>query len=244
MKLSAEEQQLVATPISRKDAVLRLLRNAIVDGRLAAGQRLDQNELAAQLGVSRMPVREALKQLEAEKLVVVFPYRGVEVARLDPETIVEMFEIRIALERLAVGRAVDCLGEADFRLMRRTLTQMDQHLDDPVASQPWMELNQKFHATINEAGGWPHLVETIAHYRGNVERYVRYYLSAGGRARSQEEHWELLEACEKRDVAAAQAVIEKHLRNTAVSLIEAIKASEAIKVSEEKSKKVRAGSRQ
>ncbi len=88
MRLTPEEQQLVTMPISRKDAVLRLLRNAIIDGRLPAGARLDQNELASRLGVSRMPVREALKQLETEKLVVVFPYRGVEVARLDPATIV------------------------------------------------------------------------------------------------------------------------------------------------------------
>lgn len=238
MRLTAEEQQLVAAPISRKDAVLKLLRNAIVDGRLAAGQRLDQNELAAQLGVSRMPVREALKQLETEKLVVVFPYRGVEVARLDPGTIVEMFEIRIALEKLAVGRAVSCLGDADLRLMRETLKQMDRQLDGPVASQPWMELNHRFHATINEASGWPHLLETIDQYRGNVERYVRYYLSAGGRARSQVEHWELFEACESQDAAAAEAIIEKHLRNTSTSLIEAIKASEALKAIEGRSAKL------
>ncbi|RUM96599.1 GntR family transcriptional regulator [Pseudaminobacter arsenicus] len=226
MELSAEEQQLVTAPISRKDAVLKLLRNAIIDGRLPAGQRLDQNELAARLGVSRMPVREALKQLEVEKLVVVFPYRGVEVASLDPATIVEMFEIRVALERLAVGRAVECLSAADLKAMRQTLELMDGHLDDAAATAPWMELNHRFHATINSAGGWPHLVETIDQYRGNVERYVRFYLSAGGRARSQEEHWELLAACEKGDVAGAQAVIEKHLRNTATALIDAIRLSE------------------
>lgn len=225
MELTAEERQLVTAPISRKDAVLKLLRNAIVDGRLPAGQRLDQNELAARLGVSRMPVREALKQLEVEKLVVVFPYRGVEVASLDPATIVEMFEIRVTLERLAVGRAVECLSKPDLDTMRHTLEQMDGYLDDLDSSAPWMELNQRFHATINSAGGWPHLVETIDQYRGNVERYVRFYLSAGGRAGSQQEHWELMTACEKRDLAGAQAVIEKHLRNTAAALLEAIRLS-------------------
>ena len=203
MELTAEERQLVTAPISRKDAVLKLLRNAIVDGRLPAGQRLDQNELAARLGVSRMPVREALKQLETEKLVVVFPYRGVEVASLDPATIVEMFEIRVALESLAVGRAVDCLSKSEFRHDASDTRADGRQSRRPGAVQPWMELNHRFHATINSAGGWPHLVETIDQYRANVERYVRFYLSAGGRIRSQQEHWELLRACESGDVAAA-----------------------------------------
>lgn len=227
MELTPEERQLVTAPISRKDAVLRLLRNAIIDGRLPAGKRLDQNELASTLGVSRMPVREALKQLEAEKLVVVFPYRGVEVASLDPATILEMFEIRIALERLAVGKAVQCLTPADFRSMRKTLKMMDRNLDRPDRSALWMQLNHRFHATINSSPGWPHLVETIDQYRGNVERYVRIYLSAGGLIRSQQEHWELLAACEARDGHAAQAVIEKHLRNTATALIDAIESSKS-----------------
>ncbi len=227
MQLTADEQQLLTVPISRKDAVLKLLRNAIIDGRLPAGARLDQNQLAARMGVSRMPVREALKQLETERLVVVFPYRGVEVARLDAGTIVEMFEIRIALEQLAVGRAIDALTSENFRSMRRTLQMMDRHLDDNVDGAEWMELNHQFHSTINQAGGWPHLVETIDQYRGNVERYVRYYLSAGGRARSQREHWELLTACENRDFSGARSVIEKHLRNTATALLAAIDVDEA-----------------
>jgi len=232
MRLTPEEQQLVTMPISRKDAVLRLLRNAIIDGRLPAGARLDQNELAARLGVSRMPVREALKQLETEKLVVVFPYRGVEVARLDPATIVEMFEIRVALERLAAGRAVEHLSAADVQAMRETLQAMDVLLAGPQEPARWMELNQRFHTTINAAPGWPHLVETIDQYRANVERYVRYYLSAGGLARSQTEHWELLAACEAHDAARAQDVIERHLRNTATALIEAISLSESVQAAD------------
>jgi DNA-binding GntR family transcriptional regulator len=105
IELSQEEARLISQPMSRKDIVLGLIRSAIVDGRLPAGIKLDQNEIAATLGVSRMPVREALKQLQAEGLVVVYPYRGVEVARLDPADIREMFAIRGSLERLAVGKA-------------------------------------------------------------------------------------------------------------------------------------------
>jgi DNA-binding GntR family transcriptional regulator len=223
IKFTAEEQGLM-NQVSRKDTVLHLLRSAIVDGRLPAGTRLDQNELAAELGVSRMPVREALKQLETERLVVVYPYRGVEVSRLEPDTILEMFEIRIALERLAVSRAAATMTPSHFSRLRAVLTEMDQHLTPSPDGDPWMNLNQSFHGIMNEATGWPHLVESINQYRSNVERYVRYYFALRGREQSQTEHWELLNACEKRDVAAAQKVIELHLRNTAGTLVEAIRA--------------------
>src|SRR5690606_11031559 len=125
LRLSPDEMQLVTQPSSRKDIVLGLIRSAIVDGRLPAGIKLDQNEIAATLGVSRMPVREALKQLQAEGLVVVYPYRGVEVAALDTADIREMFAVRGALERLAGGKALENLGPADFRKMREIIPVMD-----------------------------------------------------------------------------------------------------------------------
>jgi DNA-binding GntR family transcriptional regulator len=221
MQLSDAERGLVET-VSRKDAVLRILRAAITDGRLAPGERLDQNELAARFAVSRMPVREALKQLQTEGLVVVYPYRGVEVARLDPATIVEMFEVRIVLEQLALSRAVPLLKTAALDEMGEILARMDPLLDQPSADDPWMSLNARFHALANGASDWPHLLETIAQYRSNVERYVRSYFHHGGRAQSQHEHRELFRACRARDVAKAQAVIALHLRNTAMTLTNAI----------------------
>ncbi|WP_164527817.1 MULTISPECIES: GntR family transcriptional regulator [Georhizobium] len=227
IELSQEEARLISQPMSRKDIVLGLIRSAIVDGRLPAGIKLDQNEIAATLGVSRMPVREALKQLQAEGLVVVYPYRGVEVARLDPADIREMFAIRGSLERLAVGKALENLRPKDFRGMRETLEAMDRLIDDENANDSWPELNRKFHAAINDACGWPRLLETIDQFRSNVERYVRLYISVRGREQSQREHWDLLTACERNDVAKAQEVIEAHSRNTAEYLISAIEMSEA-----------------
>ena len=158
--------------------------------------------------------------------MVVYPYRGVEVSSLDPSSILEMFEIRIALERLAVARATETLTASHFLRMRQVLETMDNHLVPSPQSDPWMDLNQSFHGIINEATGWPHLVETIGQYRANVERYVRYYFSVHGREQSQREHWDLLAACEKRDAFGAQQVIEQHLRNTARTLVQAIQNSE------------------
>lgn len=230
IELSQDEERLISQPMSRKDIVLGLIRSAIVDGRLPAGIKLDQNEIAATLGVSRMPVREALKQLQTEGLVVVYPYRGVEVARLDPGNIREMFAIRGSLERLAVGKALEILKPKDFRAMRETLEAMDRLIDNEAASDKWAQLNQAFHSSINDACGWPRLLETISQFRSNVERYVRLYISVRGREQSQREHWDLLNACERNDVTRAQDVIEAHSRNTAEYLLRSIEHSEAAAV--------------
>ncbi len=222
-RFTPEERRLTSAQLSRKETVLRVVRSAILDGRFPAGTRLDQNRIAAELGVSRMPVREAIKQLEANGLVVVLPYRGVEVARLDPAAVTELFGIRIALETLAIGRAVERLETKQLERMRRTLEKMDRHIragssDDDA----WMRLNGAFHNTINEASGWSTLVESIDVFRGNVDRYVRMYLSLRGREQPQEEHWAIYEACVNRDVAESQRIIAVHLENTAAALVFAL----------------------
>jgi len=228
VKLTQDERQLIKAPSSRKDVVVSLLRNAIRDGRLAAGSRLDQNEIAASLGVSRMPVREALKQLELEGLVAVYPYRGVEVARLEHAQIDELFAIRIALEKLAVERAVTNLKPRQFVRLRGILATMDQLVDSADDDERWMRLNNSFHATINEACCWPRLIALIEQHRDNVDRYVRSYLRLSGRQQPQSEHWELLEACVSENAAAAQEVIGRHLANTARALADALNTADDV----------------
>ncbi len=225
--LSEAEQSFVAQHMSRKDVVLKLLRAAIVDGRLAPGQKLDQNEIAARFNVSRMPVREALKQLESEGLVVVYPYRGVEVAQLDIDEVSELFAIRGSLERLAVGRAVDMLRQPTFERLREILESMDKMVGKEAGQNDWSAANREFHDIINGASGWPRLLDSIATFRDKVDRYVRLYFSMGGRAQSQIEHWALLQALEARDRLQAEKLIEDHSNSTAKLLIQTIEGSGA-----------------
>lgn len=220
--LSEKERRFVDQHLSRKDIVHKLLRDAIIDGRLAPGQKLDQNEIASNFNVSRMPVREALKQLESEGLVVVYPYRGVEVARLDVSEVSELFAIRGALERLAVGQAVDALRAENFAQLRAVLEQMDHMVTKPKKEDDWSALNRMFHDTINAASGWPKLLETIATYRDKLDRYVRLYFSISGREQSQQEHWALLKALEAREKTKAEQLIELHSNSTAALLIRSI----------------------
>lgn len=211
MALNEREKLLVGSIPSRKDAVLGVLRDAIVEGRLKPGERLEPDRIAADLGCSRMPVREALKILEKEGFVTCYPFRGTEVSQLRAEEVEELFAMRIALETLALTRAVPSLTADELGKMRDILTAMD----DPAQRDNWRGLNQKFHSIINGASGWPRLVEQIDVLRQNVERYVRIWVDTKGYDVPQRQHWELYEACAARDVPRAQSVLRQHFRDTA-----------------------------
>ncbi|WP_340108264.1 GntR family transcriptional regulator [Pikeienuella sp. HZG-20] len=200
---------------SRTQTVADALRQAILEGALQAGERLNLDDLSEHFGMSRMPVREAIKTLEAEGLVKVYPYRGVEVSSLGADDLDELFGLRDVLERKAVARAVPRLSESDLGEMKRILENMDSLVDQ---HDEWLDLNRRFHEIINRACGWPRLTEMIDVLRVNVERYVRAYVSMMGRETPQREHWALYEACRDRDPEAAQSVISDHLRHTADSL--------------------------
>lgn len=209
------EKRLAGTVMTRKDVVLTVLRRAIIEGRLPPGARLEPDRIAAELGLSRMPVRDALKVLEKEGLVTCYPFRGTEVSQLRAADVDELFAMRIALERLAVTRAVDHLSDDDLADMRETLTLMD----DADNQDRWIELNHRFHHRINLASGWPRLVEQIDILRQNVERYIRVWVSVRGYEKPQRQHWGILHACEARDPARAADLVEQHQRDTAEMLL-------------------------
>ena len=198
-------------PTTRKDAALDALRRAIIEGRLPPGERLDATQIALRLGCSRMPVRDALKELEAEGLVTCLPSRRTEVSRLDPHDIEQVFGIRLALETLALRRATLAMSDADLDDLRALLIRMDATQDIDV----WLRHNEAFHARINAASGWPLLVKQIERQRRNIERYVRARIRLDGRASPQDQHWALYEACRARDADRACAILADHLSRTA-----------------------------
>ncbi|MFG1462812.1 GntR family transcriptional regulator [Xanthobacter sp. DSM 24535] len=223
MGLTDGEKLLLGSIPSRKDAVLQVLRNAIIEGRLGPGARLEPDRIAADLGCSRMPVREALKVLEVEGLVTCFPFRGTEVSQLRAEEVAELFAMRTALECLALTRSVPNLTDQELAKMGEILVTMDA----PQDRARWRELNQRFHSIINAASGWPRLVEQIDVLRRNVERYVRIWVDSAGYETPQRQHWALYEACRARDVDAAQRVLTEHFRDTA-DMVQRVAAERAI----------------
>jgi DNA-binding GntR family transcriptional regulator len=194
-----------------QEIVAEALRDAIVTGRLKGGERLHQDGIASRLGVSRMPVREALRQLESEGLVVFTPHRRVSVAALSAEELREIYEIRTALELLALDLAVPRMSPHDLTRLGELLDQMDR-VTDPGR---WLDLNRAFHRMLYRASGRTRLCALIDSLRGNVERYLRIYVSGREhRARAQAEHRRIVRACRRRQPAEAKKALRRHLIGT------------------------------
>ena len=204
---------------SRAEAILTVLRPDILAGRRKPGERLNLDDLAASFGVSRMPVRDALKQLEAEGLVRIYANRGIEVSSLDASDIRELFGIRIILEQQAIGLAIPNLGRSQLRKMKAMLERMDGLSG---RNSDWIDANTQFHEVINQASKWPRLLAMIHTLRANVERYVRLYIRMLGTELPQAQHWAIYEACASQDVEAARSVMAQHLSTTATELLHAL----------------------
>jgi DNA-binding GntR family transcriptional regulator len=198
------------------ELVASVLREAITTGQLKGNQPLPQDEIAAQLRVSHIPVREALRQLESEGLVTYQPNRGATVTDLSLGEIREIYDIRAILETAAVR-------EAAPRLSREELAQADGLLDRAESTSDgaaWGSMDVDFHELVYHLQARPRLKEIIT---GLLRRVDRYWLSHGlmlkYRERFDREHRALLAALEARDAEAAGWVLEAHLRGACDLLI-------------------------
>lgn len=211
--LATETRHLTATQF-----VVNALRGAIATGELPEGKQLLQNELAEALGVSRTPVREALRLLEAEGWVDFSPHRGAVVAGLSPDEVRQIFEIRFVLEALALKKSVPLLPEAAFERAHSLVAELDQEQDVPR----WVTLNRRFHLLLYGSAG-ERLISLIESQYDAVDRYLRVELFEMNNARdSQDEHRAILAACEARDVDRATALLEPHIAGAGIDLAEAL----------------------
>ncbi len=186
------------------------LRRAILRGQFSPGQLMPQEEIAKQFGVSRAPVRDALRRLEAEGLIVMHPHRGAEVAKLTAEDVEEVFLIRESLETTALRLSVPRMTEADFSLAHTVLNQMD--VDGDTAHMA--ELNWAFHESLYQASGLPRLLSMIRNLNNNALPYHHLgFVAVDIKQISQLGHREILKACMERRKADAVAALVKHLRD-------------------------------
>ncbi len=198
----------VRRPLTVAEQVADVLREAIADGSLAAGTALRQDDLAARFGFSRMPIRDALRQLEAEGIVSIHPTKGAHVAGMDATEIREIFALRALLEAEALRLSVPKLGEDKLDEAESVLARIDA---EPDVGR-WGALNRIFHLALYGACGNARLLSLIEAHHNAADRYVRILLSnLNYRSRSQAEHRELIAACRRRDAKEAVAVLKKHL---------------------------------
>ena len=207
-------------PKSVEDTVTETLRWGIESGRLAPGARLGQAELADELGVSRIPLRDAFRRLASEGLIELDGRRGARVASLTPDDIAEIYEMRVLLESTCARHAVTSLSdEAAAKLVALSL-EMDRRSDDAAAG-PAARLD--FYSELYAYAGRPRMREAILRLRSQVGRY--HVLNPGHR--KNHAHTELRKAIRSRDGARAARVIEAHLIDARDDLLRTIRAASA-----------------
>jgi DNA-binding GntR family transcriptional regulator len=193
------------------------LRAEILRGRLQPGVPLRQNDIAERFGVSTTPVREAFALLQAEGLVEIDRYRGAVVFRPTADDVRDAYEIREALETLAVVKAATRISDEETARLDALLAEMRS----TTSVERWMALNDEFHLGIYAASNSPRLLPVIASQRDGCSPYIRLNVEDHSRRRiKDEQHREILDACRARDVERAQKAIRAHLRQSMDEILE------------------------
>jgi DNA-binding GntR family transcriptional regulator len=198
-----------------RSVIEETLRSAILDGRLPCGTALRQQDLADLFGVSRMPVREALRQLEAQSLLHVVAHKGAVVAPLVEGDAAETYALRILLESEALRLSIPLLDDEDFAEAARYIDDLETQTDYAEIGR----LNRLFHMTLYRKAPNRRLLKLVEDGLWEEERFLRFNLEAMGLGKlSQEDHRELLRAARARDIALTVAKLENHL-NRGVEVI-------------------------
>ncbi|QDR83286.1 GntR family transcriptional regulator [Sporomusa termitida] len=203
-----------------REVVAETLREAIVNGTLKPGERLMEIQLAEELGVSRTPVREAIRKLELEGFVVMIPRRGTYVADLSIKDINEVFEIRTALDVLAAGLAVERITEDELEQLERLLVEIGELIEEDDADKI-VESDSQFHDILYRASRNDRLVGIINNLREQFTRFRSISIQYPGRMqKSVEEHRRLVEAIASRDTDLAQQLAREHMENSEQTLLQ------------------------
>ena len=196
-----------------RDVVFNILRQAILKGELEPGERLMEVSLAGKLGVSRTPVREAIRKLELEGLVLMIPRRGAEVARISEKNMKDVLEVREGLENLALELACERITPNQVMDIKKANVNFENTLSqgDVIAIA---EADEHFHELIYEACNNDKLIQVLNNLKEQMYRYRLEHIKASkGRQRLVTEHKAIVAALEKRDPEEAKRVMHEHLLN-------------------------------
>ena len=197
------------------DQIAQSVRDAILHAQLRGGEALPQDELAAQFGASKIPAREALVQLQAEGLVQFTHNKGAVVTSLTPRGVLEIYDMRIALETLALRRAIPRLGKPEFVRAAGLIEIMDD-AHDPLA---WSRLNWEFHAALYAPCEMPRLMDTVRMLHANVTRYhVAFLTGVDYHAEAQRQHRVILNSCKTGNVERATDQLTRHMTTASIRI--------------------------
>lgn len=188
--------------------IARTLADRIVTGTLTPGERIRQDQVAAEFSASHVPVREAFRKLEAQGLVVGEPRRGVRVAPLDPSVVMEITEMRAALEAVALRYALPRLSQRDLSAAAAALAEADTNRDIVL----WEAANRRFHRALTAPCAMPRLMASIDDLHQVAARFLfATWKELEWKPRSDDEHRRILAAVRKGDTARATATLRDHI---------------------------------
>jgi DNA-binding GntR family transcriptional regulator len=204
---------LAGRPTTAERMVHTILQQRILDGVLRPGERIDLDAIAHELAVSRTPVRTALRQLESEGLVTIYPHRAVMVSELSADDLEQMYDVRIHLETLAAQEAVPNLTDADLVAMRQVQQELTQVVDEANPAS-FAEKDRAFHLALYRAANNKFLSRLIDDLRKASLRFLTVYASVERLSTAVAEHEQIITAAEARDAKKVVQLIQQNLERT------------------------------
>ena len=210
---------------SATDVAYQYLREQILSGELVGGQRVNLDVVAGTLGVSRMPVRDAVRQLNTEGLLTLYPRRGVIVTSLSVDDVLELFETRAVLEGLALRRGMRAIGSEERRRLRDMVDRLEAWHGDPG---DYLRLHDEFHESLCTHSNRPRLLGHIRSIRESVAPYIRLFLKLHGQEMRGTGHRAIVDAIDSGDPEQAERAVRHHVVAGGTGLVEFLKANNAL----------------
>lgn len=209
-----------------RDVVFHTLREAILKGELKPGERLMELQLASKLGVSRTPIREAIRMLEQEGLAVTVPRKGAEVAKMTEKDMEDVLEIREVLDELAATIACEQMTQEQLDALRGTMREFEEFTKTGNVKKI-AEADVKFHDIIYQATGNPKLVNLLNNLREQMYRYrIEYLKDEKNYPVLIREHCQIVEGLIEKDKEKVTAAMHHHVRNQVLAVKEIIRNSD------------------
>ena len=210
-----------------RDVVFNTLRQAILRGELKPGERLMEIQLANKLGVSRTPIREAIRKLELEGLVLMIPRKGAEVADISEKSLRDVLEVRKALEELAVQLACDKITKEEIEDLKKAAEDFKKILKSRDITEI-AEADVRFHDIIFMATDNQKLVQLLNNLREQMYRFrVEYLKNEEVHPQLIAEHEKIIEHIMERDKAKASAIVSEHINNQGEGVIDIIRTKQS-----------------
>lgn len=195
-------------------SVVDLIRDRIISGFYKGGQQIKQEAIAEEAGVSRIPIREALLQLEAEGLVVIHTHKGAVVASLTVDDAIDIFEARLALEPFILKKAIERATEIDIEHVRHALDDYTKGVKAKESPARLSELNWAFHKAMSRPARRPRSLALLSSLYNSADRYLRLQIDArSAQTKALEDHKALAVAFAEGNQTLAQKLLRKHIEN-------------------------------